>query len=191
MATFNLSAIERHIRHHHPGCPDFAVTYFTQDIASRDWLNASLGQAVGITMQTFLRHEMTDYDTLLLHGVDRSEARRRVQPRVAAMLNSWKSSRSRSVHPANRESENMESASTHDSVEHVSDLDSTGPIRSDEATKEKSELSAVTPRQKRVGMTFNMERDWHTKFKMTAVSRGMGMRQLLIESFAAWEREQK
>ncbi|MBP2486020.1 hypothetical protein JOH50_001747 [Rhizobium leguminosarum] len=187
MAKFNLSAIERHIRHHHPGCPDFAVTYFTQGIAGKDWLNASLGQAVGITMQTFLRHEMTDYDTLLLHGVDRSEARRRVQPRVAAMLNSWKSSRSRSAHPANLESKNMESVITYNHDEHISGSDTVQALTSDEVTEEASE----PPRQKPVGMTFNMERDWHTKFKMTAVSRGMDMRQLLIESFAAWEREQK
>jgi len=42
-----------------------------------------------------------------------------------------------------------------------------------------------------VPMTFNMPRDWHTRFKMTAVSRGINMKELLIESFAAWEREQR
>jgi len=41
-------------------------------------------------MQTYLRHEMTDYDTLLLLGIDRSEARSRVQPKINAMLRSWK-----------------------------------------------------------------------------------------------------
>lgn len=40
-------------------------------------------------------------------------------------------------------------------------------------------------------MTFNMPRDWHTRFKITAATRGMNMKELLIESFAAWEREQK
>lgn len=39
-------------------------------------------------------------------------------------------------------------------------------------------------------MTFNMPRDWHTRFKVTAASRGMNMKELLIECFAAWEREQ-
>ncbi|WP_421505408.1 DUF2293 domain-containing protein [Brucella pseudogrignonensis] len=32
---------------------------------------------------------MTEYETLLLHGVDRDEARRRVQPKVNAMLKVW------------------------------------------------------------------------------------------------------
>jgi hypothetical protein len=40
-------------------------------------------------------------------------------------------------------------------------------------------------------MTFNMPRDWHTRFKMTATAYGMNMKELLLESFAAWEREQK
>jgi hypothetical protein len=45
--------------------------------------------------------------------------------------------------------------------------------------------------EKLVGMTFNMPRDWHTRFKMTAVSRGMDMKDLLIECFATWERVEK
>ncbi|MCJ8151413.1 DUF2293 domain-containing protein [Shinella sedimenti] len=89
MTKFSCTSVERHIRQHHPGCPDFAVSYFAQKIADRDWRNASLGMVVGITMQTFLRHEMTDYDALLLSGMDRREARRRVQPRVNAMIRSW------------------------------------------------------------------------------------------------------
>lgn len=90
MATYSLSAIKRHIRRRHPGCPDFAIAYFANEIAGKDWRDASMGKAVGITMQTFLRHEMTDYDALLLTGMDRKEARRRVQPRINAMLRRWK-----------------------------------------------------------------------------------------------------
>ncbi len=49
--------------------------------------------AVGITMQTFLRHNMTDYDQLLLEGVKREEAKRRVQPRVNRMIELWSRTR--------------------------------------------------------------------------------------------------
>ncbi|MGN7960875.1 DUF2293 domain-containing protein [Brucella sp. 22210] len=90
MAKFSTKAIERHIRKKHPGCPNFAVTHFVAQIAERDWQNASLGKAVGITMQNIMRHTMTDYDQLLLCGVDRKEARRRVQPRVNALIATWK-----------------------------------------------------------------------------------------------------
>ncbi|WP_113479812.1 DUF2293 domain-containing protein [Hyphomicrobiales bacterium] len=100
MAKFPVAAIEQHIRHHHPGCPDFAVSYFASEIAGRDWQDAPLGQAVGITMQTFLRHEMTDYDTLLLQGMEREKARGRVQPKVNAMLRSWR--KKHKSNPANR-----------------------------------------------------------------------------------------
>lgn len=82
-----------HINAHHSGCPDFAVAYFVREIAKRDWKKASLGQAVGITLQTFLRHEMTDYDTLLLSGMDLDEARRCLQPRINKMIGSWRPKR--------------------------------------------------------------------------------------------------
>lgn len=90
MCTFSQEEVEIHIRCHHPGCPEFAVAYFAKEIVGRDWKKASLGQAVGITMQTFLRHEMTDYDMLLLSGMDRNEARRRVQPKINKMIGSWR-----------------------------------------------------------------------------------------------------
>lgn len=191
MAKFPLAAIEQHIRHHHPGCPDFAVSFFANEIANRDWKRATIGKAVGVTIQTFLRHQMTDYDTLLLHGVDRCEARRRIQPRVAAMLNTWSWKRKRSADPSSSESETMGGTTIHSNAVHTSDSERSQALTSEEATEENAEPAAEISRQKRVGMTFNMERDWHTKFKMTAVSRGMDMRQLFIESFAAWEREQK
>lgn len=89
MTKFSAAAIENHIRRKHPGCPDFAIAFFVAEIVKRDWQNASIGKAVGITMQTILRQEMTDYDHMLLCGVGREEARRRVQPKVNAMIAKW------------------------------------------------------------------------------------------------------
>lgn len=42
-----------------------------------------------------------------------------------------------------------------------------------------------------VPMTFNMPVDWHTHFKMTATLHQMNMKELLIASFEAWERENR
>ena len=89
MTKFSTEAVSAHIRRKHPGCPDFAVEWFAAEIASKSWKRASLGKAVGITMQTYLRHNHTNYDFLLLTGVERNEARRRVQPRVGAIIRSW------------------------------------------------------------------------------------------------------
>lgn len=90
MTKFKAEQVERHIRKNHPGCPDFAVVYFVNEIGKRDWTKKTrLGGAVGIMMQSTIRHIMTDYDQLLLCGVDRLEARRRVQPRVNALIESW------------------------------------------------------------------------------------------------------
>jgi hypothetical protein len=90
VTKFTPAAIEKHIRRKHPGCPDFAVAFFVREIAKKDWHGASIGKAVGITMQNVLRHSMTDYDQMLLCGVDRDEARRRVQPKINAMIAAWK-----------------------------------------------------------------------------------------------------
>ncbi|QLF69465.1 DUF2293 domain-containing protein [Peteryoungia desertarenae] len=90
MTKYRIDAVVKHIRKKHPGCPDFAVAWFAAEIASKNWTGATLGKAVGITMQTHLRHHHTDYDTLLLTGIDRVEARRRVQPRVNAIIDSWR-----------------------------------------------------------------------------------------------------
>jgi hypothetical protein len=90
VASFRKEIVEKHIRKKHPGCPAFAVEHFATLIAGRDWKGASLGAAVGITMQSVLRHQMTDYDQLLLAGVEREEARRRVQGKINKMLGEWK-----------------------------------------------------------------------------------------------------
>ena len=90
MTRFSARAIEKHIRKKHSGCPDYAIAFFVKEMVDRDWNGATLGKAVGITMQTILRHTMTDYDQLLLVGVERKEALRRVQPKIDAYLASWK-----------------------------------------------------------------------------------------------------
>lgn len=40
--------------------------------------------------------------------------------------------------------------------------------------------------EQKIGMTFNMPKDWHTTFKMTATMNGMNMTELLFEAFEAW-----
>ncbi|MGR9178455.1 DUF2293 domain-containing protein [Rhizobium leguminosarum] len=89
ISRYPVDLVCQHIRKEHPGCPDFAIDYIAEVIASREWKGAKLGMAVGIVMQTTLRHLMTEYETLLLHGVDRIAARRLVQPKIDAMLAVW------------------------------------------------------------------------------------------------------
>ncbi|CDM57612.1 MULTISPECIES: DUF2293 domain-containing protein [Rhizobium] len=90
MAKFSPAIVEKHIRRKHPGCPEFAIAFFVSEITKKDWNGASIGKAVGITMQNVMRHSMTDYDQMLLAGVDRDDARRRVQPKINAMIATWK-----------------------------------------------------------------------------------------------------
>lgn len=89
MARFSKETIEKHIKRKHPSCPEFAIRFFVSEIAQKEWKHATIGKAVGITMQNVLRHSMTDYDQLLLEGIERAEARRRVQPKINAMIAAW------------------------------------------------------------------------------------------------------
>lgn len=89
MPKFSVETVARHIRKKHPGCPAFAVDFFGSLVSAKNWENASIGKAVGISMQNYLRYNMTDYEQHLRVGVPRDEARARVQPRIRAMLAVW------------------------------------------------------------------------------------------------------
>ena len=43
--------------------------------------------------------------------------------------------------------------------------------------------------EKLAPMTFNMPRNWHTEFKMTAAAHGMSMKELLMECFDQWKKQ--
>lgn len=90
ISRYPFEVVCQHIRKEHPGCPDFAIHYIAKQISERQWNGVNLGRAVGITMQSILRHQMTEYETLLLHGVERETARQQVQPKIQAMLEVWK-----------------------------------------------------------------------------------------------------
>lgn len=38
-------------------------------------------------------------------------------------------------------------------------------------------------------MTFNMPREWHTRFKLRAAERGISMKALLLEIVGKWEED--
>ncbi|MBB4172122.1 hypothetical protein FHX09_006021 [Rhizobium sp. BK538] len=63
VSRYPYEIVCQHIRKKHPGCPDFAVDYIAKVIEGREWKGATLGNAVGIVMQTSLRHLMTEYET--------------------------------------------------------------------------------------------------------------------------------
>jgi len=89
MTRYTKVAARTHIKSRHPGCPEFVVEHLAEKISEKEWRRATLGMAVGITMQNLLRHEMTDYDQLRLMGIDRKVARNRVQKKIHAMLSHW------------------------------------------------------------------------------------------------------
>lgn len=89
---FHQYEVEYFIRREYPGCPEAAVLYYARQICTdpKNWQGVSIEAAVDVTIQNHLRHEFTDYDQMLMVGVHRKDARRRVKPRVGAMMASWK-----------------------------------------------------------------------------------------------------
>ncbi|MGP4690624.1 DUF2293 domain-containing protein [Agrobacterium cavarae] len=89
---FHQYEVEYFIRDKYPRCPEFAVVRFAHHVCTdpKNWRGVSIAVAVDHVMQNMLRHQLTDYDQLLLVGVKRKEARRRIQPRVDAMIMTWR-----------------------------------------------------------------------------------------------------
>ncbi len=86
-----LSAVESHIRRHHPACPITLRQTFASLIAERSWHDASLGAAFGIVASNYVRHKLTDYDQLKYRwGLTRDEARLVVAREVRDIMAAWK-----------------------------------------------------------------------------------------------------
>jgi hypothetical protein len=56
----------------------------------KNWRGVSIEIAVAHVIENTLRHELTDYDQMLLVGVRRKEARLRVKPRIDSVIDEWK-----------------------------------------------------------------------------------------------------
>ncbi|MBG0810805.1 DUF2293 domain-containing protein [Methylosinus sp. H3A] len=86
---FKASDIRDHLKKHHPNCPNRHVRAIVNRVAGRYWVDASIGTAVGIVMDGYIRHQLTDYDALLAKSVKREDARAKVKSIVDYTLKSW------------------------------------------------------------------------------------------------------
>ena len=86
---FTSGSVKRHIRRHHPSCPPWVEWELIKRVVERSWREATLGKAVGLSLQNFIRHEMTDYDLLLKTGRPRTEARAIVAEEIKDWMALW------------------------------------------------------------------------------------------------------
>jgi hypothetical protein len=49
----------------------------------------TIGEAVGISIAAYVRHEKTRYDELLAMGEDRTKARKVAEPKLKELLGRW------------------------------------------------------------------------------------------------------
>ncbi|MFK0688794.1 DUF2293 domain-containing protein [Mesorhizobium sp. IMUNJ 23033] len=89
--TFSFEAVVRHMRVHHLGCPKKTRLTIAARVSAREWKDVRLGAAVGIELQKYVRHSLTDYDELLRSKMmTREEARTFIAPQVEEILRVWR-----------------------------------------------------------------------------------------------------
>jgi len=88
----------RRVRALYPGCPpgeeDTIAAWTCQKHTGRIGRSAAAKaldeEAVSLAVRAHVRHRETAYDDLLFSGVDRSEARARVEDEIARVLEAWR-----------------------------------------------------------------------------------------------------
>jgi len=92
-----VARFARRIREVFPGCPgnreraiaEFACRKYSGRVGRTAAAKRLDEDAVGLAVIAHVRHVETEYDTLLGNGVDRHDARRRVQGRIEQVLAVW------------------------------------------------------------------------------------------------------
>ncbi|RWO41340.1 MAG: DUF2293 domain-containing protein [Mesorhizobium sp.] len=88
---FPFDVVMQHMRIHHPGCPKKSCLTIAARVSARNWEVPKLSAAVGIELQKYIRHSLTDYDELLRSKMmTREEARTFIAPHVEEVLRAWK-----------------------------------------------------------------------------------------------------
>lgn len=91
LQTFAFDDVVRHLRVHHPGCPTRTRLTIAARISAKNCAGRKLGAMVGIELQNYVRHDLTDYGQLLRSGMmTRDEARAYIEPQVKEVLSSWR-----------------------------------------------------------------------------------------------------
>jgi hypothetical protein len=91
LARHAVAAVRAHLARHHPSCPPAIIDEIARRIDGRLWSPpVSIGEAVGIAADGYVRHKLTDYERLLkVHSLTREEARLIVNPEVNDIIRSW------------------------------------------------------------------------------------------------------
>lgn len=90
---FQCSQVEAAIARHFPNCPSDYAAQFLEKVMKRAWTKkTSLTKAVAIVAHNHIRHELTDYESLLqISGMTREDARLIVKPEVDDWFAHWNS----------------------------------------------------------------------------------------------------
>jgi hypothetical protein len=88
-SKFKLAELKRHLHTHHPNCPEHVRHELYRLVRERRW-DVPIGQAIGITMQNLVRHQLTNYERLYdAGGMTKERARLTVKARVNEIIAGW------------------------------------------------------------------------------------------------------
>ena len=86
---FTDQAVRKHLLRHHPACPPLVREKILYRVIDRTW-DCSIGCAVGLSIQNFVRHELTDYEQLYrVPGLTKEEARLIIKDEVKDIIARW------------------------------------------------------------------------------------------------------
>lgn len=86
---FARGEVKAHMLLNHPGCPEDIVKYVVYMLRRERW-DVPIGRAVGITLQNYVRHHITNYDDLYrIKGLTQEEARLIVRGAVNDIIRDW------------------------------------------------------------------------------------------------------
>jgi hypothetical protein len=93
-----IARFAKSVREYYPHCPDGHEQIITEHACQKD--SGRVGRsaeakslderAIFLAVVAHIRHRETNYDELLVHGLDRSLARSRVEDKVDRVLTQWK-----------------------------------------------------------------------------------------------------
>jgi len=78
------------MRQHHPRCPAcHAHPIILRVLSKRHEREITLGEAVGLEMQNYIRHELTNYDKKLGAGGEKADCRAAIKDKIRRIIAKW------------------------------------------------------------------------------------------------------
>ncbi len=88
---FTEEDVRAHVEKHMPNCPGIYRLAIIARVSRNPQRHKRLGRVVGSIATNYIRHELTDYETLMhVQGLSRSKARKVIRAEVGRIFSFWR-----------------------------------------------------------------------------------------------------